>query len=147
MPMPHIDMTGEKFGRLFVLEIMPPEGHLKSGHMRPRKWLCVCDCGELTEVRGVALRYGTINSCGCLRRENHGGGNGGGAAHKADDLTGMRFGRLVAIKPNGVSNTGKTRWLCKCDCGKEASPRVNDIRYGNTKSCGCQKNAKRSGAA
>lgn len=34
---------------------------------------------------------------------------------------GKRYGRLVAIKDVGLSNS-KTKsrlWLCRCDCGKE----------------------------
>ena len=34
------------------------------------------------------------------------------------DLTGQRFGRLIVIKRDGVTNSKHTRWLCKCDCGK-----------------------------
>lgn len=32
-------------------------------------WLCQCDCGNLTEVRGYYLRSGHTKSCGCLHRE------------------------------------------------------------------------------
>jgi hypothetical protein len=37
---------------------------------------------------------------------------------KALDLTGKRFGRLIAIS-KAESRNGKTYWLCKCDCGVE----------------------------
>lgn len=33
------------------------------------KWLCTCNCGNLTEVRGDKLRNGDIKSCGCLRKD------------------------------------------------------------------------------
>lgn len=37
---------------------------------------------------------------------------------KAADLTGRRFGRLVAMRPTGESNPKKGRlWECRCDCG------------------------------
>lgn len=57
------------------------------------------------------------------------------------DLTGMRFGRLIAVERAGVQNAGKrgskTLWLCKCDCGKEKIVLRNSLVCGQTKSCGC----------
>ena len=58
-----IDMTGQRYGRLSVIEMA---GHNKH---RQRLWRCVCDCGETTEVIGHLLRYGQTQSCGCLHRE------------------------------------------------------------------------------
>ena len=52
------------------------------------------------------------------------------------DLTGIRFGRLVAESP--ADNDKKfTKWLCRCDCGGEKAVRTNQLRTGVTKSCGC----------
>jgi hypothetical protein len=55
----------------------------------------------------------------------------------AVDLTGRRFGRLVALRraPNNAS--GDTRWLCRCDCGKERMPTRGALIRGVTQSCGC----------
>ncbi len=50
-------------------------------------------------------------------------------------LTGQRFGRLVAVSL--VSDTGKSRWICKCDCGCEHISGSRSLIVGNTKSCGC----------
>lgn len=52
------------------------------------------------------------------------------------DVTGMRFGRLVAIRPTGKMR-GRTAWECICDCGNTISVTTGDLRSGNTKSCGC----------
>lgn len=52
------------------------------------------------------------------------------------DLTGQRFGKLVAIKEAGKLN-GYVTWLCKCDCGNEKAMRTNALRSGATRSCGC----------
>lgn len=53
------------------------------------------------------------------------------------DLTGIRFGRLVALRIVGKSSNRSFIWLCRCDCGKEhASPRDSLIR-GLVKSCNC----------
>lgn len=53
------------------------------------------------------------------------------------DLTGQRFGRLVAIKKVGKSNSHGVLWECKCDCGKVCNVRANYLREGSTTSCGC----------
>lgn len=53
------------------------------------------------------------------------------------DITGQRFGRLVAIKRVENSASGQTRWLCKCDCGNEIIVQRYALQHGNTKSCGC----------
>ena len=53
------------------------------------------------------------------------------------DLTGQRFGRLVAIKPVRHENSNLTFWLCKCDCGNEKEIALGSLRRGYTNSCGC----------
>lgn len=56
------------------------------------------------------------------------------------DITGMRFGRLVALELVRTEQKGKYSyryWRCQCDCGKE---RITAQRYlldGGSKSCGC----------
>lgn len=51
---------------------------------------------------------------------------------KFQDLTGQRFGRLVAVEYLGGS-----RWNCKCDCGNYHTVVAYSLKSGNTKSCGC----------
>jgi len=57
------------------------------------------------------------------------------------DLTGQRFGRLVAIKynirPSGKSCQPKTFWICQCDCGNVKEVSSTNLLTGNTSSCGC----------
>lgn len=60
--MKFVDLTGKRFGLLFVLE--PIE--LFEGR---RKWQCICDCGNLTVAAGSNLGNGHTKSCGCLRRQ------------------------------------------------------------------------------
>ena len=59
-----IDLTDQKFGRLTVIKRSYPNGN--GGEPR---WLCKCECGKKTVVRGACLRKGEIQSCGCLRIE------------------------------------------------------------------------------
>ena len=55
----------------------------------------------------------------------------------AVDLTGVEFGKLVAIKCVGSSKDKHKLWLCKCECGNEATVPSNSLRQGRTTSCGC----------
>lgn len=54
----------------------------------------------------------------------------------AVDLTGQRFGRLVAITPGPRHDRGTT-WLCQCDCGERTIVQTQNLRREMTKSCGC----------
>lgn len=56
---------------------------------------------------------------------------------RALDLTGERYGRLVAIKKVGTDKNKSTLWLFKCDCGNEAIKPAKEVRQGHIKSCGC----------
>lgn len=55
------DLSGQKFGRLTVIDVVH--------HGRRLYYKCVCDCGKTTEVRSDALISGHTQSCGCLLRE------------------------------------------------------------------------------
>lgn len=52
------------------------------------------------------------------------------------DLTGQRFGRLVAMYavPN---NNYRSRWHCVCDCGKTKDVLQQNLANGHVRSCGC----------
>lgn len=58
-----IDLTGQKYGRLTVIE------YAGKGKNHTHKWKCRCDCGNETVVNGYALRNGNTRSCGCLWKE------------------------------------------------------------------------------
>ena len=53
------------------------------------------------------------------------------------DLTGQRFGRLVAIKAVGKDKGKHILWECRCDCGKTTNVSTTKLTLGRTKSCGC----------
>lgn len=79
-----IDLKGQRFGRLTVIEI--------AGYDEKRSflWLCHCDCGNKTIVRSGSLRSGDTKSCGCLQKE---------AASKAtkSNFVGKKFNMLTVI--------------------------------------------------
>lgn len=56
-------------------------------------------------------------------------------ARSGADLTGQKFGRLTALSKTRAG--GITRWLCRCDCGKETAARPDHLTAGKTQSCGC----------
>ena len=64
---------------------------------------------------------------------------------KIKDISGQRFGRLVAIsrEPSSVSEGRKNaRWLCVCDCGNYHTAILGNLGQGKVKSCGCLHNGK-----
>lgn len=66
-----IDMTGQRVGRLTVVQ-RAPQNDAKGTAM----WICICDCGEIRTLRGSVLRNGKTVSCGCYNRDkqiSHGG--------------------------------------------------------------------------
>lgn len=119
-------MPGRKFGRLTVI----------GEHHRDTNgafyWLCRCDCGNVLVANGGNLRRGKTKSCGCLKRE----ASKEVGINNAIDITGERFGRLVAVEVDH-SGPGGRYWLCQCDCGNTAVALCADLRSGTTKSCGC----------
>ena len=64
---------------------------------------------------------------------------------KLENIIGKRYGKLVAIKPYGISLPKITWWLFKCDCGNEKPMRINSVKTHlknqGTTSCGicCRK--------
>lgn len=58
-----VDLTGQKFGRLTVLERVYRQQSKKT------LWKCKCDCGNITISDSQDLRTGRAKSCGCYRKE------------------------------------------------------------------------------
>jgi hypothetical protein len=61
---------------------------------------------------------------------------------KKIDLSGQRFGKLVALKDVGRTKSGGVLWNCLCDCGKTHVVAQGNLHSGGIKSCGC---AERTG--
>lgn len=60
------------------------------------------------------------------------------------DLTGQRFGRLVALEWCGPDQHGNTQWHCLCDCGQTTMASLGSLRDGMRKHCGCLRPRKAS---
>lgn len=120
-----VDLSGKKFGSLMVIEQLSYRS--SDGDVM---WLCKCDCGEMYHANGRNLRTGRLKSCGCYR--------------KVPDLTGYRFGKLVAVS-RAENIRHEPVWLCKCDCGTSKLVFAHNLIGGNSTSCGCVHNTARAG--
>jgi len=67
---PRIDLTGRKFGRLLVTGVSVTDTYEDGSPKGASMFVCRCDCGKESVVRGNALSSGKSNSCGCRRLEN-----------------------------------------------------------------------------
>jgi len=52
-------------------------------------------------------------------------------------IAGLKFGRLTAIRRDGVDGKNRPVWLFVCDCGNETRLRATLVVTGHTESCGC----------
>ena len=124
----YIDLTGQHFGRWTVINITD-----KRTKNRTIIWHCKCECGNEKDVDGYTLKSGQSQSCGCLQKEL--------ATKKCQkgrlDLTGKRFGKLIALYPIYSKEGKHTLWHCKCDCGNECDIDMGNLRSGKSQSCGC----------
>lgn len=66
MPMPVVNLAGQTFGRLTVIQRV---ANLPGN--KQARWLCACVCGKRCGVGGAELRRGHTRSCGCVQREAH----------------------------------------------------------------------------
>ncbi len=124
------DLTGKKFGRLTVLRQI--EDYISPKGRYIAKWLCECECGNVTEVAGYQLTSNRIKSCGCLMIEKAAEIGRG----RLIDLVGEKFGRLEVFER--VSNFNQcVAWRCRCSCGNEVVVTSTNLKNGSTKSCGC----------
>lgn len=121
------DITGQRFGKLTAVSLVGMKTH-------QAMWECQCDCGNTTIVSVSHLLSGHTKSCGCMRT--------GHDPKRLKDLTGQRFGRLVAIRHVGYDKRGQAIWEFKCDCGNTIHALGYPITYGNVTSCGCYNREK-----
>ena len=69
-----LNLQGGVYGRLAVIDKAPSQS-------KGTLWNCLCDCGQVSVVRGTSLIKGGTKSCGCLnleKRTKHGDTKGTG---------------------------------------------------------------------
>lgn len=55
------------------------------------------------------------------------------------DLSGQQYGNLTVLRP-AENVDGRTAWLCRCGCGREAVVKIKNLRSGHRSTCGmCQR--------
>lgn len=106
--------VGKTYGDLTTIRFL---GYYKKNP----KWLCRCSCGNEVELYENKLKQSINPNCGS-------------AVHKK--FVGKRFNRLVVTK-DYITEHGKRKYLCMCDCGNQIYVPVSNLNSGNTKSCGC----------
>lgn len=119
------DISGIHFGKL---EALYPLGVVSGSTYM---WHCRCECGNEIDVRLSSLTSGNTTSCGCKRIEK--------LKRRAHDISGQRFGKLVAVSATNERKNGSVVWHCKCDCGNYIDLPLIRLTSGNIKSCGCLK--------
>ena len=119
------DIAGQRFNRLVAKEFSFRDGkHIAH-------WLFKCDCGNEKVLPAPSVKCGSVKSCGCLAREHI-------EKLKRGDLSGQRFGRLMAVRPtNERGPSGSIIWKCLCDCGNIAYCSTTMLKSGGVRSCGC----------
>lgn len=55
-------------------------------------------------------------------------------------MIGKTFGQLTVLSFAGKDKDKALYWRCLCACGQETVVRGSHLRYGETKSCGCDQN-------
>lgn len=88
-------------------------------------WRMRCECGETRNMQPQRA-LASVGHCGAV-------------VHRVDDLTGSRFGRLVALSLSGKSRKRDALWRCACDCGSQTVAASSSLKALWTKSCGCLK--------
>lgn len=58
-----VDVTGQRFGRLVIVEFSHTDGPGRT------YWICRCDCGKIKTILGASMNAGATQSCGCLAKE------------------------------------------------------------------------------
>lgn len=121
-----LNLVGQRFGRLTVVAELPKQGSSP-------QWSCLCDCGNTKVSTTIVLRRGDCLSCGCLHKEYL-----VDRYSKTDiDISGKRFGKLIALHKIKVDGKKSIMWLCHCDCGEQVPVSSSELKKGHVRSCGC----------
>lgn len=130
-----IDLTGQRFGKLTVLERDYQHPDKKRAY-----WKCQCDCGNIITTRGESLRTGHTTSCGCVRENKIKDKQEKQQQIKYKDYTNQKIGRLLVLNRNMERSDKKhTYWNCLCDCGNLCVKRSDTFVSVPVPSCGCYK--------
>lgn len=90
---------------------------------------CQCECGNKSSIALNNLKRGT-KTCGCyyIRLNER-------------DVAGLINEKLTVLSIDYIKSKEKREvWvICECNCGNKNSVLLDNIKSGNTKSCGCNR--------
>lgn len=120
-----IDERGNKYNFLTVID------RAQNDNQGRAQWLCECDCGKMTIVKGIALRKGTTKSCGCYQKLQT-------SKASSKDLVGQVIGNFTILESiMGTKYGERHKWRCKCNlCGNE-NVMIATANLKHQESCGC----------
>lgn len=116
---PSENYIGKKFGRLTILEDLGLHPI-----RRKRMVLAVCECGIIRDYMLTSIKKGDSKSCGCI------------VGDLWYDVVGKEYGMLTVIEELMRVNR-KRVLLVQCECGNRTTADLNNLKSGNTTSCGC----------
>lgn len=124
------NLIGNIYGELKVIEMLY---NYNNTHRTYCKCIGINDIKYKEYIiRQDALQSGATHST-----------KGACAGGKRHDLTGRRFGMLIALQSTGkTDSSGHTIWDCLCDCGNHAYPNQSNLEKGHSLSCGCRHSSK-----
>lgn len=125
---------GKTYNYLTVVE--RDDAYKQAGNFSNKNtyYKCRCKCGNYKTVRINALVHGEVKSCGCLKAAQD---KVNLIPNQIHDLTGQRFGKLVALSWFKKEGDSDIWWHCQCDCGNIYDVRGYSLVNGDTMSCGC----------
>lgn len=121
---------GDRFGRWTVTGAVT-----RAGSQSRRFIQCTCDCGILSQVSVHRLVTGRTNSCGCAPYEKRHARVV--ANRQPPPRIGDTFGRWVVNSDPFFDENGRRFVHCRCECGNASVQRIDVLRRGSTRSCGC----------
>ena len=121
-------MIGKSFGRWFVVS----EAKIESGPSKNFKhYLCKCECGTESVIRGDTLRTGRSSQCRICHDKK--------LYINIQEMIGKQYGRWTVVEPAETKN--QRRILCRCECGKELIITASRLKRGinGCKTCNVKK--------
>lgn len=96
-----------------------------------KKWLCRCACGTERYVLERSLKYGSSQSCGCLKRNRANQTN-------SYNMLGKEFGDLKVVGRSKKRTKMGSYWTCLCKCGYTCEATSSQLISGKKTHCGCK---------